>query len=128
MDWINMNDRDKLFNYAKEYQVNDFCILSSPDNVDSYYNNCENAEALIGSEIAEYGIEQFGEFRKSISDMWEKKGFRDTELLATIVSTTAHKNMPMTQDGNTSKGKTVNKKSYEKVSEGDGPPVFVYEF
>jgi hypothetical protein len=128
MNWINMSDRDKLYNYAKEYMPTDFLILKPKHNTDSYYIDCEDNNGFCDLAIMEYDIEQFIHLKKRLVDMWNNAGFKDPVFLATIVSATALKNMPDKTETEALRGKSVEKKAYESVNAQDMPPVFIYEF
>ena len=130
MNWIDMTDRDKLFNYAKEFAPRSFRILNQCDNADSYYFDCADADNnnIFDVAIMKYDVDSFIGFKKCLVDMWDKKGFKDVNMLATIVSATALKNMPVKTEDDPSRDEPAKKETYETVSAGDSPTDFVYEF
>ena len=128
MDWINMSDRDKLYHYAKDFKPTSSRIIKLNDNVESYYIDCEDGGNIHDLAIMEYDVEHLVQFKKCLIDMWNHVGFKEANLLATIVAATALKNMPPKVDNDTLHSKSVEKESYESVNTQDTPPVFVYEF
>jgi hypothetical protein len=121
MNWIDMSDVDKLFNYAKEFKPDKFRIFVPNENADSYYHDCENS-----CNIMEYNIERFDTLKKTLLDMWDNAGFKNPELLATMVSAMTLKNMPVKKEPK--QQEKAKKESYESVNADDAPSVFVYEF
>jgi len=128
MNWIDMSDRDKLYNYVKEFRPTDFRILKPNYNTDSYYIDCEENNGICDLAIMEYDIEQFIHIKKCLVDMWSNVGFKDSNLLATIISTTVLKNMPEKKEYEASRGEFLGKEAYESINAQDKPPVFIYEF
>ena len=128
MNWIDMTDREKLFNYAKEFAPANFRILNPCNNADSYYFNCGDTDNIFDVAIMEYNVENYVAFKKCLMDMWDKKGFRDADMLATIVSATVLKNMPVSTKDDPLRDESTKKETYETVNTGDSPPEFIYEF
>jgi hypothetical protein len=131
MNWIDMSDKDKLFNYAKEFAPDKLRILV-PCEDNSYYHDCED-DKICKKPIMEYSIERFDIFKETLMDVWDAAGFKNLDLLASIVSAITLKNMPLPKSkelqdkANKLQNGTI-KESYERVSLDDAPPIFVYEF
>ena len=123
MNWIDLSERDKLFNYAKKYSKNTQIFDFKSSITDSYYTDSKDEKVTAVPPVIEYTPNDFGEFKKSLLEMWEKSDFEDIDLLATIVSVASFKNFPQT-GGND----IVQDKSQRPISKNDSPPEFVYEF
>ena len=137
MSWIDMDDRDKLNNYAKRFVPVRFRIMGkSNNNTGSYYIDCEDEGSLNDFAMMEYEIEQYYRFKSRLVDMWNDADFKDADLLATIVAATTLKNMPKKpaqnvlreREDNSLQASLVKKESFEKVSNDSTPSTFVYEF
>ena len=135
MNWIDMTDREKLYNFAKNFVPAESRVFSSKNNANSYYSDYGDESNTNDLDIMEYSVEHYGQLKKHLVDMWDNAGFKEPELLATIVSATAMKNMPKKVEPDTLQEKhsdlheePIKKEDYENVNTDDGPPVFVYEF
>jgi len=131
MSLIDMSDRDKLFNYAKEFTPIKFRVFNSDENADSYYHDCGKRDDINDLAIMEYNVERFDILKNYLLDMWSKAGLKNPELLATMISAMVLKNMPIKKEPGVREKSDglhdgMKKESCESVN--DAPPVFVYEF
>ena len=126
-----MTDQEKLFHYAKTFSPDNFHIFTCENHMNSYFYNCEDND-INDYDIMEYNIEHYSHLKKYLTNMWSKTGFKNPDLLSTIVSATAMKNIPAKIESNLLdkdlEGKPIRKEAHEHINANDAPPAFVYEF
>ena len=98
MSLIDMSDRDKLFNYAKEFTLGKSRVFNSDENADSYYHDCGKSDDIHDLAIMEYNVERFDILKNYLLDMWRRAGLKNPELLATMISAMALKNMSIKKE------------------------------